>query len=64
MQSDECFAIEDTEHGIRAATSAGINCLAVPTEMSQHHDFSAAKRVFDDISETGNWILERVHAPV
>ena len=64
VQSDECFAIEDTEHGIRAATSAGINCLAVPTEMSQHHDFSAATRVFDNISETTDWILDRVYAPV
>jgi len=62
--ADECLAIEDTEHGIRAATGAGIRCLAIPTEMSRHHNFSAATRVFDDISETGNWIMERMHAPV
>jgi len=64
VKPEECFAIEDTEHGIRASTSAGINCLAVPTEMSQHHDFSAAKRVFDNINESTDWILDHVYAAV
>ncbi|MDR3220784.1 MAG: HAD family phosphatase [Candidatus Accumulibacter sp.] len=48
LNAAECMAIEDTEHGVQAAAQAGIECIAVPTEMSRHHDFSgAALRVND-----------------
>ena len=58
VTASECYAIEDTEHGIRAATGAGIRCLAIPTEMSQHHDFSLATEIFNTTSDTVSWILK------
>ncbi|MBU3021085.1 HAD family phosphatase [Aestuariibacter sp. A3R04] len=38
----ECVAIEDTEHGMRAAVRAGVPCAVIPTVHSAHHDFSDA----------------------
>jgi len=45
----ECLAVEDTGHGVAAAAAAGIACLAVPTQMSDHHDFKRAAGVFRNI---------------
>ncbi|WP_427028094.1 HAD family hydrolase [Halomonas sp. H2] len=42
VSAAECLAIEDTQHGLEAAFQAGINCVALPTEMSMHHDFHLA----------------------
>ncbi len=58
VKAHESIAIEDTEHGIKAAVAAGISCLAVPTEMSEHHDFSAAEKVFGNIVEASDWITD------
>jgi HAD superfamily hydrolase (TIGR01509 family) len=50
LRAGECIAIEDTGHGLRAASRAGVECVAVPTEMSRHHDFSRAAKVADDLA--------------
>lgn len=55
----QCVAIEDTEHGSNAAHAAGIACVAVPTAMSRHHDFSRANAVFETLPEAIAWILAR-----
>jgi len=47
----ECFAIEDSEHGIKAAKQAGIPCVAIPNEFSKEHDYSEADIVIDSLSE-------------
>ena len=52
----ECVAIEDTEHGVNSAAAAGVACLAVPNEMSRHHDFSQATAVFDELSAVVAWL--------
>jgi HAD superfamily hydrolase (TIGR01509 family) len=51
VRAGECIAIEDTEPGIAAATAAGIRCLAVPTAMSRHHDFSRAEVVLASMAD-------------
>jgi HAD superfamily hydrolase (TIGR01509 family) len=51
LRAGECIAIEDTEHGLQAALRAGIECIAVPTEMSRQHDFSRAARVADGLAD-------------
>ena len=56
LRPSECIAIEDTEHGVNAATSAGIACLAVPTDMSKHHDFSKATAVLGELGAAASWI--------
>lgn len=53
-----CVAIEDTEHGVQAATAAGIRCIAIPTEISRHHDFSLAQTVVNNMTEAQAYIEE------
>lgn len=52
----ECIAIEDTEHGMKAAVGAGIPCIAIPTDMSRNHNFSDAIAVLDGLGEALNYI--------
>ena len=40
-----CLVIEDSEHGINAAKSAGMTAVAVPHRLTETQDFSAADRV-------------------
>lgn len=54
-----CVAIEDTEHGVNAAAAAGLACLAVPTPMSRHHDFSRATATFDALDAAVRWVEAR-----
>ncbi len=51
LSAAECMALEDTEHGVHAATRAGIATVAIPNCHSQGHDFSGAVRVLGSISE-------------
>lgn len=60
----ECIAIEDTEHGLAAATAAGIECLAIPTEMSQHHNFQRATAVLPNMTAAADYILKTAAAAV
>lgn len=55
----ECIAIEDTEHGVAAAVSAGIPCIAIPNAQSQRHDFSKAVAVLPNLAAAQLWIQER-----
>ncbi len=56
---NECIAIEDTEHGVAAATSAGIQCVAIPSFMSEHHNFNSAEESFQNLSDATKWITHR-----
>ncbi len=60
LQPDECVAIEDTAHGVAAARGAGLCCVAVPTAMSAHQDFSAASVLLQGgLAAATTWIAER-----
>ena len=59
LSAAQCIAIEDTENGVIAASSAGITCLAVPNAMSEQHDFSRAARVFSNLQEATRWVENR-----
>ena len=56
LPASDCIAIEDTEHGVNAATSAGVACLAIPTNMSKHHSFSRATAVFGELRAAASWV--------
>lgn len=58
----ECVAIEDTEHGVNSAAAAGVPCLAVPNDLSRHHDFGRASAVFKDLAAAACWILRGASA--
>lgn len=55
----ECLAIEDTVHGLNAAAAAGVPCLAVPSAMSRHHDFSRAEDTFGGLADVQRWVEEK-----
>jgi HAD superfamily hydrolase (TIGR01509 family) len=57
LQAHEAVAFEDTDHGVAAATAAGLACVAIPTEMSASHDFSAATVVLPNMREAVQWVL-------
>ncbi len=59
LRPEECLAIEDTEHGLRAASQAGIPCLVLPTELSMNHDFSLATVVVKEMSQVVQYARER-----
>ncbi|MCP4187388.1 MAG: HAD family phosphatase [Gammaproteobacteria bacterium] len=59
VKAHESVAIEDTEHGMKAAVGAGVKCLAIPTEISEHHNFDTASAVFRDIVTASDWIIDR-----
>ena len=59
LRPEECLAIEDTEHGLRAASQAGIPCLVLPTELSMNHDFSLATVVVKEMSQVFQYARER-----
>ena len=47
----ECFVIEDSTNGIKAAKSAGIYCIAYKSEHSKNQDYSLADKVISDFIE-------------
>jgi HAD superfamily hydrolase (TIGR01509 family) len=60
IAADEALAFEDSPRGVRAATRAGVRCVAVPTAVSVHLSFPGAWRV---VSEPAAVPLDAVVAP-
>jgi len=47
----DMIVLEDSENGCRAAVAAGAFTVAVPSEHSRSHDFSAASLVVDSLAD-------------
>lgn len=59
----EGLAVEDSLHGVKAAKSAGLACVAVPTAMTAHLDLGLADLVLSSLSEaTLAATIERLRA--
>ncbi len=56
------LAIEDTQHGLQAASAAGVPCLALPTAMSKHHDFERAAAVLGGMPEAVSHVRKLLEA--
>jgi beta-phosphoglucomutase-like phosphatase (HAD superfamily) len=48
---EEAIAIEDSVHGVEAAKTAGLYCVAVPSALTVEHDFRRADLVLGSLSE-------------
>jgi len=48
---DEAIAFEDSPHGARAAVAAGIYCVAVPSTLTKHLDFSFADLKLNSLAD-------------
>jgi HAD superfamily hydrolase (TIGR01509 family) len=57
LAAQDVVAFEDTEHGVAAAIAAGLACVAIPTEMSANHDFSAATVTLPSMQDAVRWVL-------
>jgi beta-phosphoglucomutase-like phosphatase (HAD superfamily) len=62
IKADEAIAIEDTAAGAQAAVAAGLRCIAIPHELSQHQDFSHATMVMSSMNEAVQWIKNQALA--
>lgn len=50
VAATEAVALEDSPHGVAAATAAGLACVAIPNRITAGGDFSAADLVVDSAS--------------
>ena len=57
ISASEAMAVEDTEHGLKAAVTAGLRCVAIPTIQSESHDFSAASARFASLTD---WVSAEI----
>lgn len=51
LRHEQCLAVEDSERGLAAATSAGVKCIVIPTALTAGGDFSSAYKVLGNIRE-------------
>ena len=51
LQADECLVVEDSDRGLRAATAAGVRCIAIPQGLTADLNFSDAFCLLEDISQ-------------
>ncbi len=51
IPKNRCLVLEDSGPGVKAAHSAGIQCIAVPNEYTAGQDFSHAAYVISDLTE-------------
>ena len=51
-----CLAIEDTERGLVSATDAGMQCVAIPNELTAGADFSRAVARLDSMASLPAWL--------
>ncbi|WP_417236534.1 HAD family hydrolase [Bizionia paragorgiae] len=51
VKRNECFVIEDSTNGIKAAKAAGIYCVGYDSLNSKNQDYSQADRVINTFSE-------------
>lgn len=48
---DRCLVIEDTERGVRSATTAGMSCIVIPNELSKAGNFKNAHTILHSMRE-------------
>ena len=57
MEPEDCWVIEDSENGIKAAIAAGMSCLGFDNPGSPSQDLSRAHHVISNINEASAIIL-------
>ena len=51
LSADSCIAIEDSQHGLQAATALGIKTVITVNDYTQSEDFSEAILVLNHLGE-------------
>lgn len=55
----ECLAVEDTDHGLRAANAAGMTCVGFRTDANPEADFGAAEAVASSVDDLRSTLRRR-----
>lgn len=64
LPPEQALAVEDSAHGLRAATAAGLWTLVTPTFWTQDGDFRAAGLLLPSLGDLGFDELVRIARPV
>ncbi|MEE4313329.1 MAG: HAD family phosphatase [Desulfofustis sp.] len=64
LSPDRCLAFEDSQSGVQAAKSAGLQVVAVPSAYSRAHDFATADLVITRIDQVETALLDGDHFSV
>lgn len=51
VNPQECMVIEDSNHGLRAALGAGMNCVITTSSYTRDEDFTGAKKVVSELGD-------------
>ncbi|MEL7315026.1 MAG: HAD family hydrolase [Cyanobacteria bacterium J06559_3] len=51
LTAEQCLVVEDTEHGLTAATGAGLKTIVTVNDYTQNQDFSKAAMVLNHLGE-------------
>lgn len=51
LKSSEVVVIEDSERGLKSALSAGINCIIIPSSLTQKSNFFGAEKVLNNVCD-------------
>jgi HAD superfamily hydrolase (TIGR01509 family) len=62
VRPDACVALEDSENGVRAAKSAGMRCIAVPSALTRGMNFSGADLVVTSLAEVTPEMIAALNA--
>ncbi|HOJ22346.1 MAG TPA: HAD-IA family hydrolase [Armatimonadota bacterium] len=55
-----CVSLEDSPKGVRAATGAGVPCIAVPTSWTRTGDFTGAALIVHSLQQVTPLLLEEI----
>lgn len=58
IASSDCLVLEDTENGVISAKKAGMWCIAVPNQYTEHGDFSQADLIVENLTVINHNLLE------
>lgn len=59
IDKEQCIVFEDTVNGVKAAKAAGLICYAIQGNFSEHHQLTAADKIFTDLKAAKNYLIER-----
>lgn len=60
LPARECCAVEDTALGVTAAKAAGMKCIAIPSRLDLHGDFSIADANVSNLGEINMKLLKKL----
>lgn len=57
FKNDECFAIEDSQRGLKSALRANLKCYVIPTALTKSCDFTGAGKILNSVKELSRELI-------